>query len=370
MNGRKLSLALSLAMVAYPAWAADRAQPRSGGGGAHGSGHSSGSHSSGGHSSGGHSSGSSHSGSGYSGSSYSGGGSSSGHSGYRAVRRGSGGSYAGARHPSGGTGRYYRGRYYSRPYYGYGYYPYYYGGYYSYDPYFYFYGGYYPYYGGGYYYSRPYEPSYGYSAPQGSLRLLVDPESTRVYVDGYYSGVVDDYNGLFQRLYLPMGKHVIVLRLDGYESQSLKVYVSPGETLKIHYTMERGSGDSPKELVFGDPGVEKYPPRLRDEDADDDRTVDDSDDGDRADDAPPAHMSMSQPDRGQSMATLRLGITPDDASVYVDGRFYGTAREARRVEVAPGQHKIEAVRPGYRTFEKDVEVAADGTTSLDVALER
>ncbi len=348
MNGRRLTFALSLSLAVSPAFAADHAQPRSGGGGGGGGAH-----------------GSSHSGSGYTGGGNSGG----EHSGYHAVPRSSGRSSARgaeARHPRAGTGRsYYRGRPYYRSY------PYYYGGYYSYDPYLYYYGGYAPYYGGGYYYSQPYDRAYGYSAPQGAVRLLVEPDSTKVYVDGYYSGVVDDYDGLFQRLYLPMGKHEIVLRLDGYESQRLKVYVSPGDTLKIHYEMEKGSGDSAKEIVAGDPSIEKYPSRIRDDDnaAADDRSVDDDDD-DVAEDAPPAHVAMRQPDREDAAGTLRLSVIPDDASVYVDGRFYGTARDARRVGVSPGKHKIEVVRPGYRTFEKDVDVAADGSASLNVTLER
>ena len=35
----------------------------------------------------------------------------------------------------------------------------------------------------------------------GSLRVIVDPEKTRVYVDGYYAGIADDFDGIFQRLY-------------------------------------------------------------------------------------------------------------------------------------------------------------------------
>ena len=38
---------------------------------------------------------------------------------------------------------------------------------------------------------------------RGSIRLQVKPEETEVYVDGYYAGVVDSYDGFFQRLHLP-----------------------------------------------------------------------------------------------------------------------------------------------------------------------
>jgi hypothetical protein len=358
----RLSISLSLALAAAPvlAFAADHAHMSAhGGGGSHGgSGGGSSSHggSSGG-SGGGHPSG--------------------GGSGYHAVPRGSGGSSASGaelRHPRAGTGRYYSHGHGYYPYYGYGYgygyYPYYWGGYYSYDPYF--YGGYYPSYGG-YSYSGPYDRPY-YEAPEGAVRLIVEPDSAKVYVDGYYSGVVDDFDGLFQHLDLPMGKHEMVLRLDGYQTQRLKIYVTPGETLKIHHTLVKGSGEAPTEIVAGDPSVEKYPARLRDERAESARPPADGGEGadDDDDEAPPsARVRMSRPPAPRDDgATLRLNVVPSDASVYVDGSFHGTARDVRRLDLPPGTHKVEVVRPGYRTYEKDVAVDADKATEVDVTLER
>ena len=44
---------------------------------------------------------------------------------------------------------------------------------------------------------------------------------------------------------------------------------------------------------------------------------------------------------------MRLEVRPEDASVYVDDRFRGTAREARSLRLNPGRHTIELVRPGF-----------------------
>jgi hypothetical protein len=110
-----------------------------------------------------------------------------------------------------GFGGYYGGYYdpYG-PYGGYGYGPY--GGY---DP----YGGYpYPQYG----YGRQYD--------EGALRLKIKPSSAAVYVDGYYAGVVDDFNGLFQRLHLDAGPHRIEVRAPGYESLMFDVRIEPDRT--------------------------------------------------------------------------------------------------------------------------------------------
>ena len=59
-----------------------------------------------------------------------------------------------------------------------------------------------------------------------------------------------------------------------------------------------------------------------------------------------------------------------DASVYVNGEFRGTGREATALALAPGQHRVEVVRPGYRTAEREVEIASQGVAELTIELKR
>jgi hypothetical protein len=99
-------------------------------------------------------------------------------------------------------------------------------------------------YGWGYGYG-PYFPAYGYG-PYGpglvddtaSARLLVKPQQTEVYVDGYRAGVVDDYDGVFQSLRLPPGRHEIALYLEGHRTLREKVFLGVGSTLKLRHTMQ------------------------------------------------------------------------------------------------------------------------------------
>lgn len=263
------------------------------------------------------------------------------------------------RHPRAGTGSGGRGYYYPHygrhPYYG-GYYPYYsYGGYPYFDVYW---GSGYPYYGG-----------YGYSShyhSDGSVRVLVDPDQTRVYVDGYYAGVADDFDGLFQRLYVAPGRHEITLKLEGYRSHRMRVYVPYDGTLKIHYDMLKGSGDESFEDLAG-PADRDEEPRYsrRDRGSRDEEAADDEAWRERDPDRRPERRPRS--DAG---AQLRLSVRPDDASVYVDGEFRGSGRQAGSLSVAPGRHRIEVVRPGFKTFDREVEVSADRPADVEVELER
>ena len=118
--------------------------------------------------------------------------------------------------------------YYPRRYYPYGY-----GafglGYFYYDPY-----TWYPpsYYGGAYGsgYSGGYDNGY-YDI--GEVRLDVSPSFADVYVDGYYAGRVDDFDGIFQALKIESGGHHIQIVAPGFAPLDVDVRVEPGR--KITY---------------------------------------------------------------------------------------------------------------------------------------
>ena len=124
----------------------------------------------------------------------------------------------------------------------------------SYRPYFYgprfglgFYGypyGFYPYgypygaYSYGYGYGYPYAyGGYGYAGggyaggAYGGLRITDAPEDAAVYADGYYVGVVDDFDGTFQRLNLEPGSHHIEIAPQGQQPTAFDVNVRPGQTI-------------------------------------------------------------------------------------------------------------------------------------------
>jgi hypothetical protein len=76
--------------------------------------------------------------------------------------------------------------------------------------------------------------SYGY--PTGELRLQVRPRDAQVFVDGYYAGTVDDFDGIFQSLRLEDGDYRIEIVLPGYEALDFDVRIYPGE--KVTYRGE------------------------------------------------------------------------------------------------------------------------------------
>src|SRR5215210_4971661 len=73
----------------------------------------------------------------------------------------------------------------------------------------------------------PYYPAYRYAEPESNLRVNVQPKEASVYVDGYFAGTVEEFDGRFQRLHVLPGEHEIVVYLEGYRSLKQRLYLSP-----------------------------------------------------------------------------------------------------------------------------------------------
>ncbi len=276
------------------------------------------------------------------------------------------------RHPRAGTGTGGRYGYYGHryPYYG-GYGGYYGGGYYRH---------YYPYYGWGYGYS-PYggiylnsgwwdAPYYAYGPyayrgyETGSVRVLVDQPKARVYVDGYYAGEVDDFDGMFQRLHVEPGEHDITIKLEGFRTHNFTVYVPDQGTLKLRWELEPGEGHDGS----GDPTL--APPKREARRERDDRYRQDGERRSYEDRDRTENRDRDRERARDTFGSVRFDVRPGDASVYVDGAFRGAARELGSLELPAGEHRIEIVRPGFRTYEREVTVNQGDSVDVSVELEK
>ncbi|MCU1385470.1 MAG: hypothetical protein JWL71_4167 [Acidobacteria bacterium] len=252
------------------------------------------------------------------------------------------------------------------------------GGYYSpfyYDPFF--FGD--PWYG--FQYPRPYGYGYRGYEPEASVRLEVKPKDAEVYVDGYYAGVVDDFDGTFQRLRVEPGEHEIELWLDGYRTVRQKVYLAQDKTFRVKYDMERlaaGQAAEPKPQPIDPPQVRNQPRaqqppnqqpmgrgpagrRLPPQQGDDPR---DPDAPRRGPDGPRGGQGNG------SYGTLAIKVQPGDAEISIDGEAWrGPGGQDRlTVEVSEGSHTVEIRKSGFRTYVTQVDIRRGQATPLNVSL--
>lgn len=206
---------------------------------------------------------------------------------------------------------------------------------------------------------------YGYRFDAGSaVRLEVKPEEAEVYVDGYYAGIVNDFDGMFQRLRVAPGEHEITLYRDGYRPFTQRVYLMPDRTFKIRHTMESlapGEVNQPRPTPSAPPAG-AYPPIP---------PAPPSGPGARQmPPPPPSAPSPGLPPVGESATgTIAIRVEPADADVLIDGQGWPVSSgDDAVVDVAEGRHTVQIRKTGYVGYLTEVQVRRNETTTLNVTL--
>jgi len=215
----------------------------------------------------------------------------------------------------------------------------------------------------------PYAYPYGYypvfAPPESDIRVLVTPKEAEVYVDGYYAGIVDDFNGVFQRLRVPPGEHEITLHLAGYRTVTQKLYLAANSTFKLRYTMEKlapgETSEPPPAAPPPPPGAQTAPaPRM----------------GPRSGMPPMGRMpppppgGPSSPGQTSTSGSLVIRAQPSGSDIVIDGQHWTGSEGDERlvVQLAEGSHHVEIHKEGYRTFSTDVQVRRGETVPLNISL--
>jgi hypothetical protein len=199
-----------------------------------------------------------------------------------------------------------------------------------------------------------YYPVYDYRA---EVRLQVKPRETAVYVDGFYAGLVDEFDGVFQRLPLPPGGHEFVLYLEGFRTAHYTLYLRPGSTFELHHTMlmlPPGVGSEPPPFA---PPLPAPPPGSYRQPAGVPPVV-----------TPPV-MPQAPISSAAGFGMLDVRVQPASAALTIDGQPWLTSDEGHFfVQVPAGTHHVEVTKDGYRRFAIDIAVRDGQTAPLNVSL--
>ena len=215
---------------------------------------------------------------------------------------------------------------------------------------------------------------YGYGPAfdsSGSLRLQVRPRETEVFVDGYFAGTVDEFDGFLQRLHLEPGEHDLELYLPGHRSVQRRIYLQPRRTFNVHQTLQAlapGEAEpakpTPRQLSTPGPSLRPSPTRPGPT---------------RPSPARPSTRPVPRrsPERAPSVesgfGSLTLRVQPGETVIMIDGeRWEGGGGDDERlvIQLGSGVHRVEIRKDGYRPYSTDVTVRGGETATLNVALTR
>ena len=192
---------------------------------------------------------------------------------------------------------------------------------------------------------------------RADVRLHVRPDEAKraaVYVDGFYAGIVEDFDGVFQGLPLTPGGHRIVLYLEGYRTVTQHIYLGPGTSFQLRATLERlpvGEGSQPPDIAppVPPPPAGTYRPPV----------------------TPPRTPEPPAPPVSElsEFGTLDLFVQPTSAEVTIDGRRWETSEAGHVVAQLPaGRHRIEVSVPGYEQLTMTVTISEGKALPIKITL--
>jgi hypothetical protein len=199
-----------------------------------------------------------------------------------------------------------------------------------------------------------------YDYMYASARIQVQPKQTEVFVDGYRAGIVDDFDGIFQRLNVWPGEHEITLYLEGYATERHQIYMAQGTTANLKGVLEK----------LPDGKISEPPPKPAP------RQPPQEGQGGRGRPANPPPQpeppTVEIQQEAVRFGAVSIRIAPADAVIVIDEQTWtGPGADQRlNVQLASGRHHIEVRKDGFVTYAEDVLIRAGATLTLNVNLSR
>lgn len=212
--------------------------------------------------------------------------------------------------------------------------------------------------------------------PPGPELAIVDtdvrPKDARVYLDGRFVGRARYLDGKPGYLYLAPGSYRLELRFDGYQTVSIALAAEAGCRFDLKHRLERVPGTKKEQTADygkGKPFNRVFAPLVT--------AAEKSSVGQLAGPDLDLRPDLGRADSDSSNqrpvgAAVKLRVSPDSASIVIDGTFVATAGELQRMErplaVSAGSHLIEVSAPGYEMSATTIEPEAGEVIELSVDL--
>jgi hypothetical protein len=175
------------------------------------------------------------------------------------------------------------------------------------------------------------------------IETEVTPSKAEVILDGEAVGFASDYTGRWDELRVAPGLHTIAFRKQGYRTLTITIDARPGVDYELHDVLVAGEGEDRRTISEPKPtGPAETPPS----------------------------PTLAYGTTGR----LHVVAEPADAAIYLDGSYLGLGAELARVHsalaVSTGSHRLEAVRPGYVTSVRTIDVGEMEPARVELILER
>ena len=205
------------------------------------------------------------------------------------------------------------------------------------------------------------------------VSIKARPKDARVHLDDRFVGRARYLDGKPGYLYLEPGSYDLELRLEGYRTVLVELDAKAACRYDLKHRLERAkefAGEVERDYGMGKPFHRVYAPLTEAEPEVASPRPSGPDPSLRRD--LNRRPRASTDESAKLGAALRLRVTPDTATVSIDGQFVATARELGLMEgplaVAAGKHRVLVRAPGHLEASRDVDLSEGEVVELEITL--
>ena len=188
--------------------------------------------------------------------------------------------------------------------------------------------------------------------------MKIVPDDADVLLNGRFIGAAYEFSSSGSALRLASRQNELIFKKKGYveEPVDLGAYSSRNITLKINLESQAGK-------VTAEPADKATPAQEADEAY--------AAETETPPPQPPAEKLNATEER--FLTSVILTVIPAETAIYIDGKFWGLSPEGGKIEnlrLKPGEYVIEAFKPGFNVYKKEIAVPKQEKFTLAITLQK
>ncbi len=198
-----------------------------------------------------------------------------------------------------------------------------------------------------------------YSYGNYSIVLKVNPDDAHVLLNGRFVGEAYEFSTRASALKLRSARNELVIKKEGYYEEEIDLTRYDMKKITIKFDLRPDDAVISRHVTKNRVPVRTRPP-IRSEKY-----------GVVKEKSVP--KDKSRPVSSEKYSRVVLEVTPAEASIYVDGKFWGIAPTngiINNFNLKKGKHTIEVLKPGYESIRNSIYVKSNKELKVSIKLEK
>lgn len=199
----------------------------------------------------------------------------------------------------------------------------------------------------------PYGP---YDQPYSSIRVIlhVEPDDAQVLLNGRYVGEAYEFSSSDSAMRLRSRDNEIIIKKEGYIEELIDLYDYSSRNIAVNLRLRKDKGYVREQPVTKKPvPPEPIPKTVKEEEVPE----------------VPEDVNVKK----FRLIKLIIDIQPAEASIYLNGKFWGISPLQGKIEnlkLKPGKYTVEVVKPGYQAYKKELDLSDQKEVALSIKLQK